>query len=305
MKEQNINSPLTLFNKVFLIKNVNTKIIITQFKNFGIDVSQNFDVLKEVSLYQCYETGYRFYYPYNVAGDSSFYQHFQKFDWYYMPWKWEHEISTKYIKEGMKILEVGCAHGAFLERISNSFNLDKSVGLELNKSTPVNNEKWEIVNQNVQDYAKNNLEKFDLVCSYQVLEHIADVHSFIESKIACLKKSGILIISVPNNESYIKDTDGALNMPPHHMGLWTESSLISLTKVFPLKIVQVHYEELQDYHVDGYICAMKYTNGNKLINRIKLKIDKYTGAYNKFKNDILQKRRSIIGQTILIVYEKI
>lgn len=303
MKE--INSPLTLTNKVSFVRSIKKQEIISLYKYYDIDVSLYFTGLEEISVYQCDETGYRFYQPLNVAGDNSFYQHFQNFDWYYMPWKWEHEISNQYLKDGMKILEVGCAHGAFLERINKLYNLKTSIGLELNESTQVNNGKWQIVNQYVQEYAKNHAEKFDLVCSHQVLEHIADVNSFIESNIACLKKGGKLIISVPNNDSYIKNLDVALNMPPHHMGLWTKDTLVSLSKIFPLKVIEIHLEELQDYHVDGYIWSEKYSRGNKLVNRIKRKINALTGVYSKLKAEVLEKRESIIGHTNLIVFEKL
>jgi SAM-dependent methyltransferase len=302
MKE--IISPLNLTNRVSFVRNIKTRWIIAHYKTYGIDVSRFFTGLKEISVYKCDETGYRFYFPYMVAGDSEFYQHFQNFDWYYMPWKWEHEITTLYLKDGMKVLEVGCAHGAFLEKINTLFKLESSIGLELNESTPVKNEKWQIVNQYVQDYAKDHSDQFDLVCSYQVLEHIADVHGFIEANVACLKKGGKLIISVPNNDSFLKNLDAALNVPPHHMGLWTKDSLTSLTKLFPLNLVEIHFEELKEYHVDTYILSERYNSGKRLVDKIKRRIDTFTGVYARIKTDVLQKREAIIGHTILAVFEK-
>lgn len=302
---KDINSPLTLTSKVSFVRKIKTKDIIAKYKNFNIDVTKYLSGLNEISLYQCDESGYRFYYPYNIAGDSTFYQHFQNFNWYYMPWKWEHEITTQYLKDGMKILEVGCAHGTFLQRINTMFDLETTIGLELNESAPVNNEKWQIINQFIQEYSKLNADQFDLVCSYQVLEHIADVNSFIYSKIRCLKKGGKLIISVPNNDSFLKNLDSGLNMPPHHMGLWAKDSLMSLTLIFPLKVIKVHFEELKDYHVDGYIWSEKYSNGNKLINKIKRKIDMLRGSYSKLKDEVLEKSEAIMGHTILVVFEKL
>ena len=302
---EKVKSPLTLNDNVSFIRCIKTQEIISQYKIYNINVSKYFEGLHEISLYRCDESVYRFYYPNIVAGDSIFYQHFQDFDWYYMPWKWEHEITTQYLKDGMKILEVGCAHGAFLQRVNELFDLDTSIGLELNESTPVVNKKWQIVNQYVQEFAKNHLGEFDLVCSYQVLEHISNVHSFIESNIACLKKGGKLIISVPNNDSFIKDLDAALNKPPHHMGLWTKGSLISLTKIFPIKVFKVHLEDLKSYHVDNYIWSQKYSKGNKLFNKIKRKIEILIGSYSKIKAETLENRQTIVGHTILIVFEKL
>jgi len=43
-----------------------------------------------------------------------------------MPWKWEHQKSTDFISKGMKVLEVGCAEGQFLSRVSKE--KDKYLG---------------------------------------------------------------------------------------------------------------------------------------------------------------------------------
>ena len=213
-----INSTLVPNGKAKFIKSISTKEIIKKYDKFGFDARHLFSNKKEIAIYECLKTSYRFYYPFDVAGDSAFYEFFQKFDWYYMPWKWEHEITKTYLQNDISVLEVGCAHGAFLKKINELYNLKNCIGLELNESTPAEHTNWKVINQTVQDYAKTNQEKFDLVCSYQVLEHIADVHSFINAKVGCLKKGGKLIISVPNNESFIKDTD-TLNLPPPSYGV--------------------------------------------------------------------------------------
>ena len=221
-----------------------------------------------------------------------------------MPWKWEHEISLKYVNAGMNILEVGCAHGAFLNKISTNTRLGVCIGLELNSSTKFENERFKIINQTIQDFSVNNNVEFDVVCSYQVLEHIKDVHSFLDSKINCLKSGGRLIVSVPNNDSYIQHSDTALNMPPHHMGLWTQKSLESIADVFNLKIIDIHIEELMEYHVDAYIHMTRYSKGNVLMNRIKRKIEIMLGIHKEFKSNIMKNRKSIVGHTILVVFQK-
>ena len=89
-----IASPLSKTSSVELVKNISTKNIINSYKTYNINVLSYFSGLKEIAIYKCKETGYKFYYPFNLSGDSKFYEHFQNFDWYYMPWKWEHEITT-------------------------------------------------------------------------------------------------------------------------------------------------------------------------------------------------------------------
>ena len=93
-----ITSPLTKSTNVVLVKQIKTKQIINDYKQFNIDVSGYVKELTKVSIYKCNDTGYTFYYPLNLSGDSKFYEHFQLFDWYYMPWKWEHEQAYNIIK---------------------------------------------------------------------------------------------------------------------------------------------------------------------------------------------------------------
>jgi 2-polyprenyl-3-methyl-5-hydroxy-6-metoxy-1,4-benzoquinol methylase len=68
---------------------------------------------------------------------------------------------------------------------------------------------------------------YDAVCLFQVLEHMHDISGFFKHVRAFIKPQGKLIISVPNNNPYlyVNDKLHTLNLPPHHMGLWTGSSL--------------------------------------------------------------------------------
>ncbi len=298
-------SPITLNTDVVLIRKIKTKKIIALYNAYNIDVSKYFENLSEIYIYQCNQTGYQFYYPFNLSGDDKFYQHFQNFDWYYMPWKWEHEIATKYIRNGMDLLEVGCAHGAFLERANQLFDLGNSIGLELNESAKIKNGSWQIINETVQDFSIQNHRNFDIVCSFQVLEHIDDINSFLGANIKCLKTGGKLIVCVPNNNSYLKYIEAALNMPPHHMGLWTSESLRALVDIFPIKLVDIHIEDLKEYHLDSYIWAHKYNFKNNYFAKIVRKIDMLTGRYNKFKSELNGKREALMGHSILVVFEKL
>jgi 2-polyprenyl-3-methyl-5-hydroxy-6-metoxy-1,4-benzoquinol methylase len=303
--EKNINSPLYNGGQAKLIREISVNKIIRKYQPFGFNPSYLLNKIKSVAVYECLNTSYKFYYPFYISGDSKFYEYFQNFEWYYMPWKWEHEVTKEYLKDGQSILEIGCAHGAFLKKINELYDLKESVGLELNETTPEDSSKWKIVNQFVQDYQNENKERFDIVCSYQVLEHIAEVHSFIKAKIECLKPGGTLIISVPNNESFIKNMDPALNMPPHHMGLWDTKSLKSLENIFPVKLIKFHYEEIQDYHISSYIFTNHYSKYTKIIGIIIRKWHKISGRYNNLEKKVIEKKNTIIGHTILATYKKL
>lgn len=151
-----------------------------------MDIADNLSITESIKVYECSKSGYRFFHPFSNAGDSKFYETLQDFDWYYVPWKWEHGNCRELIKEGYRVLEVGCGWGDFIKQVSNEVNKVHCTGLELNESLITKTEKYEILLKTVEDYAVDNAGKFDLVCSFQVLEHIAFVHTYLKASIDCL-----------------------------------------------------------------------------------------------------------------------
>jgi SAM-dependent methyltransferase len=105
-----------------------------------------------------------------------------------------------------------------------------------------------------------------VVCSFQVLEHIYDVKSFLEASLHVLKPKGKLIIGVPNNEPYFLGYDkyATLNLPPHHMGLWNKSVFEKVAPLFNLKIIDVQYDGKGRVIAEAYTRA-KYFTGIKSI----------------------------------------
>lgn len=258
-------SPITLSANIVFQAKVDCGFIIQKYKEIDIDVSRYFLGMPDVSVYKCLDTGYRFFYPFHVDGDSDFYEKLQKFDWYYMPWKWEHDMATRYIKKGMRILEVGCGRGEFLSRIVSKGVIP--VGLELNVGAIKDRVEvdLDIRNETIQDHSKMYPAFYDLVCSFQVLEHISDVRTFLQAKLDVLKPGGIMIISVPNNAGFLADGENTLNLPPHHMGLWDEVSLLNLQKVFNIRHMGTHFEPLQKYHETYFLDILKKKKAYKYL----------------------------------------
>lgn len=307
---RNIKSPLTNSNNVLLERTIKTSYIIEKYKNSQVhlDVSKYFKDLKEIYIYRCLDTGYRFYYPHHINGDGEFYKQLEKNLWYYMDWKWEHEEIRHLIQPKYRVLEIGCGRGSFLQKIQRRGI--KCAGLELNKSAVAygKNKKLKILNISIQDYAKKNYQKYDIVCSFQVVEHIAKIKEFLQASIHVLKPGGKLIISVPNNDSFIFESykDIPLNLPPHHMGLWNMNSLIKLEKFFDVRLDEFLIEPLQEYHL-GYA---RLLIEKKLYQEFRNKYG-FLASYilNPVKPLILigikEMAKYLPGQSIIAVYIKI
>ncbi len=297
-----IESPLVKGVESVLIKSIPTDRIVTEYKKrLRMDVSRFFKGLSEVQVYECPQTHYRFFYPFNVDGDGQFYQDLQAFPWYYNPWKWEHDhVSSKFIRKTDNVLEVGCGHGSFLIRLAQDGVTGE--GLELNPDSVAAAAKGgvKVHLKTVQAFAEEKPGQYDVVCCFQVLEHISDVRSFLDACIKLLKPNGSLIISVPNNESFIKHhTFDIMNMPPHHMGLWDQNSLTGLTDIFPIKLTSLSYEPLQDYHYKYYNQILTtrgvYSKFNKVLSAALYPITQF---------GIKRMAGSIPGHTVVGVYKK-
>ena len=288
------------------IKSIKAHLISDKYKkNFNIDVSNYFSGLSHIDIYECQESGYRFYYPFNLSGDSSFYEHLQNFEWYYRPWKWEHQVCEKHINsDTKKVLEVGSGTGSFLKEISSRHTFSDCIGLELNKESACEKENFRILNTTIQEFSIHNENQFDLVCSFQVLEHISDVYSFLEAKIRCTKENGTIVVSVPNNDSFLKYEDDVLNMPPHHMGLWHKGSLSKIAELFNLKVEKVYYEPLRPNHYSYYLNAMMKKHFGSFIGKKVAGASRILGLYPLLQKTFLRNPSGKKGHSIVVVFKK-
>ena len=65
-----------------------------------------------------------------------------------------------------------------------------------------------------QQAAIEMCNKYDLVCSFQVLEHLPDYISYFESSFKLLKDDGILVTSALPQDSIFGLANNVLNPPP-------------------------------------------------------------------------------------------
>lgn len=298
-KSTNIVSPITKGKVKFLFDIAKEAIIDSYMSESNIDVTYLFKNTEIISVYECIDTGYRFFYPFNIAGDGPFYEKLEQISWYYADWKWDYEIAKKFINSNSAVLDIGCGEGKFLNYLGQNKKCVCS-GLELNekaKSIAVANG-INVYNQFIQDHAKKNKNRYDVVTFFQVLEHISEVNSFLDSAIETVKTGGKIILAVPNNEPFYLTFDKYhfLNLPPHHMGWWNQRSLSALAELYNLKLETIVKQPLEHYS--------SYTH-----SYIKDKLPKIgflkSIIYPFLKPLFYINRKKINGASIMAVYTKL
>lgn len=226
------------FGRAEHLASLSTSYVAEMYKRkCGVDITQHFHGVDEIFLFRCSVTGYRFWQPAVVAGDEFFYRTLsQAWKEYYRDWRWEYDLLMPLMESSHSVLEVGCGRGYFLRGIENRVKL--GTGLELNRQAIENKvTKFEVRTSTIEQVARDSGGKFDVVCSFQVLEHVTNPAEFIRSCLECLKPGGMLALSTPNIEfmPHVEQRD-AFDLPPHHMGHFSEDVYRNIARYFNVEV---------------------------------------------------------------------
>lgn len=105
-------------------------------------------------------------------------------------------ILNKYKVRGKKVLEIGCGVGGQLQVLS-SFNNDV-FGSDINEEALAEATRigFKVFQQDAEKDLKDE-EKYDVICAFDVLEHLREDNLAIKNIHRALKKEGLFIFSVP------------------------------------------------------------------------------------------------------------
>ncbi|MEO6730668.1 MAG: class I SAM-dependent methyltransferase [Ferruginibacter sp.] len=269
----NVKSPVTYSFNTSFVNSFNVASIRQQYlEEVNVDTERFFEGLAEIDLYKCNDTGYRFYHPDGIWGDGRFYEELQKKNsWYYAKDRWEHRKGIALIHAGEKVLEIGCGDGVFLELLKAK-GIQSIEAIELNESAVVKLKEvgYNIHNETIETFAPKQKEQYDVVCFFQVLEHIYNIKSFLDSALLTLKKGGRMIIAVPHNNPYLLkyDINHTLNLPPHHAGLWNHEAFENLQKFFSMTLTHLSIMPVVEYKEWYRIQRNHYKKTNPLKSQL-------------------------------------
>lgn len=145
------------------------------------------------------------------------------------------------LRDGLRVLEVGCAEGELGRRIKAMANVEY-VGIELSADADAAAQVLDRVSRKVA--AELDAAPFDLILSFHVLEHIPDIGAETRQWYRLLKPSGLLLVEVPNEAGHpLLSWDAN----PEHLHHFSSASLSALLDHVGFAIRQIstgHFESV-------------------------------------------------------------
>ena len=195
---------------------------------FGVPTRPSFGDVERFGLWES-PTGLYFFDP-MIEGDQEFYAKFharliEAGLWSPNSIRTEFEIAARRIAPGQRVLDVGCGFASFRAVIPYA----DYVGLDPN--LPADNRAAGIFKQTLQDHLREHAEAYDVVCSFQVIEHVASPTHFFSEMVRAARPGGLVIVGVPHIPSALtRIPNFLLNAPPHHLTWWTPKALEILSE---------------------------------------------------------------------------
>lgn len=142
-------------------------------------------------------------------------------------------FASGFVREGMRILDAGCGTGYGTYALAQDSPLTRVTGVDISPEA-IEYARLNYVGDNcvftVADLERSEWpsESFDLVVSFEVIEHIKQPEIFLRCIAEALSKEGCLIVSTPNRKMYSDAIPGYHN--PFHVKEFYHEEFVSLLK---------------------------------------------------------------------------
>jgi predicted SAM-dependent methyltransferase len=118
------------------------------------------------------------------------------------------------------------------------------------------------------EFAKNNLENFDITFSFHVLEHVYNMKGFINNMFSITKKGGVILIEVPNEDDDLckfSENYKKIIHFPSHVSCFTKKTLTKLVEESGIiDKVELSFIPIQRYGYFNYVDWLRYDDKQKV-----------------------------------------
>ncbi|MFA5104896.1 MAG: class I SAM-dependent methyltransferase [Candidatus Margulisiibacteriota bacterium] len=170
----------------------------------------------------------------------------------YAPFQHERlRLIAPFLGKNKKLLEIGCSAGMFLYNVKNK--VKEAVGMDFDVSSAAFAQKkcgCKVYTKKLEDTPLKK-KYFDVICAFQVLEHVKEPLKFLLEVKEYLKDDGVLFVEVPNLRDILVST---YDLPFHHGFYFHAAHALYFTKKSLQKLMRKagfsgSYHFTQDYNI--------------------------------------------------------
>jgi SAM-dependent methyltransferase len=152
------------------------------------------------------------------------------------------ELCRKYSVPTRALLEVGAGFGTFCEEVKSRNQFGRVVAVEPTPdlAATVRKRGIEVIEKPIERIKLAANDLFDVVASFEVIEHLFAPKEFIGHMRNQLQPNGLLILTCPNGQGFDVETLGVLsNTVDHeHINYFSPASLTSLLESSGLEVLE-------------------------------------------------------------------
>lgn len=216
--------------------------------NFQSPLFNQIEPGSAITLMGCVPCGFRFFDP-DLAGSAYFYERLAALsNFYYSNQRSEFFRTIKFADQHhlTRVLDVGCGTGLFLDLAKQHGLITAGAEMNLSAAEVSRSKGHLMLDGPIQAWDRKYHAFFDLICLFQVLEHLPDPVSFLSGLKPFLSAQGIISIAVPNRLGGLRLTPfEPSNWPPHHVSLWSLRDFQQLADRAGLLCIQKGADVLQ------------------------------------------------------------
>lgn len=150
------------------------------------------------------------------------------------------------------ILEIGSGLGY----LTYSLNCEgyNTIGIDISQEAvknAISNYGDYYICADLNEYSIDNKNQFDIIIFTELIEHINDILSFMESIKKLLKPDGSVILTTPNKSFYESNVIWATDLPPVHCWWLSEQSIIYIGNKLNMDVFFINFSKWYSKHTIG------------------------------------------------------
>jgi SAM-dependent methyltransferase len=170
----------------------------------------------------------------------------------------------------LRILEIGCADGQFLEKASLMGH--ETTGIDFSEED-VNSARALGVDAyvgDIEDVGKLVSGKFDLFALFQVIEHLREPAKVFSEILEIAEPGAIVMVGCPSHLRYSRlynhperiERSDFWDYPPQHLLRWTSESLVTFLERFKFQTERIAFEPLSIIGATAHLTALQGLRSN-------------------------------------------